>query len=128
MLKTIQRETVGLPVKENSRCSQKSMVHHREKDSEKFREAKAKMQNGILRYTQALEIFQLCTFSLNITRRISNLDQESKCVVLTDMRAGIKGGLKWEFGTNRCKLLYIGWVNSKVLRFRELCSLSCDKP
>lgn len=59
---------------------------------------------------------------------VHNLDQESKCVVLTDMWAGIKGGLKWEFGTNRCKLLYIGWVNSKVLQFRELCSLSCDKP
>lgn len=78
MLKTIQRETMGLHVQENSWCSQKSMVHHREKDSEKFQEAKAKMQNGILRYTQALEIFQLCTFSLKITRRISNLDQESK--------------------------------------------------
>lgn len=50
---------------------------------------------------------------------VHNLDQESKRVVLTDMGAGIEGGLKWEFGTNRCKLLYIGWVNSKVLRFRS---------
>ena len=25
------------------------------------------------------------------------------------------GGKYWEFGISRCKLLYIGWVNSKVL-------------
>ena len=58
---------------------------------------------------------------------VHNLDQESKRVVLTDTGVGIEGGLKWEFGISRCKLLYIGWVNSKVLQFRELCSLSCDK-
>ena len=37
--------------------------------------------------------------------------------MLTDTGAGIEGGLKWEFGISRCKLLYAGWVNSKVLRF-----------
>ena len=58
---------------------------------------------------------------------VHNLDQESKRVVLTDTGVGIEGGLKWEFRISRCKLLYIGWVNSKVLQFRELCSLSCDK-
>ena len=59
---------------------------------------------------------------------VHNLDQESKRVVLTDTGVGIEGWLKWEFGISRCKLLYIGWVNSKVLQFRKLCSLSCDKP
>ena len=28
-----------------------------------------------------------------------------------------KGGLDWEFGTSRCKLLYIGWINKKVLLY-----------
>ena len=25
------------------------------------------------------------------------------------------GGVDWEFGMSRCKLLYIGWINNKVL-------------
>ena len=25
------------------------------------------------------------------------------------------GGKEWEFGVSRCKLLYLGWKNSKVL-------------
>ena len=29
-----------------------------------------------------------------------------------------RGGMDWEFGVSRCKLLYIEWINSKVL----LCS------
>ena len=28
---------------------------------------------------------------------------------------GEGGGMDWEFGVNRCKLLYIEWVNNKVL-------------
>ena len=28
-----------------------------------------------------------------------------------------RGGKTWEFGINRCKVLYIGWVNSKVLLY-----------
>ena len=28
------------------------------------------------------------------------------------------GGMDWEFGVGRCKLLYTGWINNKVL----LCS------
>ena len=27
------------------------------------------------------------------------------------------GGKDWEFGISRCKLLYIGWINSKVLLY-----------
>ena len=26
-------------------------------------------------------------------------------------------GKDWEFGINRCKLLYIGWINNKVLLY-----------
>ena len=25
------------------------------------------------------------------------------------------GGIDWKFGINRCKLLYIEWINNKVL-------------
>ena len=27
------------------------------------------------------------------------------------------GGMVWEFGISRCKLLYIGWINNKVLLY-----------
>ena len=27
------------------------------------------------------------------------------------------GGLDWEFGVSRCKLLYIEWINNKVLLY-----------
>ena len=30
---------------------------------------------------------------------------------------GGKGGIDWEFGIGRCKLLYIGWINNKVLLY-----------
>ena len=27
------------------------------------------------------------------------------------------GGMDWELGVSRCKLLYIGWINNKVLLY-----------
>ena len=27
------------------------------------------------------------------------------------------GGMEWEFGISRCKLVYIGWINNKVLLY-----------
>ena len=27
------------------------------------------------------------------------------------------GGMDWEFGISRCKVLYIEWINSKVLLY-----------
>ena len=32
-------------------------------------------------------------------------------------RRGTRGGMDWEFGVSRCKLVYIGWVNNKVLLY-----------
>ena len=26
-----------------------------------------------------------------------------------------RGGKDWEFGVSRCKLVYLGWINNKVL-------------
>ena len=28
---------------------------------------------------------------------------------------GSRGGMEWEFGISRCELLYIEWINNKVL-------------
>ena len=28
---------------------------------------------------------------------------------------GREGGMEWEFGVSRCKLLHIRWINNKVL-------------
>ena len=30
---------------------------------------------------------------------------------------GGRGGMEWEFGVSRCKLLYIEWINNKVLLY-----------
>ena len=30
---------------------------------------------------------------------------------------GVWGGMDWEFGVSRCKLLYIQWINNKVLLY-----------
>ena len=30
---------------------------------------------------------------------------------------GGEGGMEWEFGVSRCKLLYIEWINNKVLLY-----------
>ena len=27
------------------------------------------------------------------------------------------GGMEWEFGVSRCKLLYIDWIDNKVLLY-----------
>ena len=38
-----------------------------------------------------------------------------------------EGGIGWEFGVSRCKLLHIKWMDDKVLH-RELYSMCWDKP
>ena len=37
------------------------------------------------------------------------------------------GGMEWESGISRCKLLYIEWINNKVLLYWELYGVSYDK-
>ena len=32
-------------------------------------------------------------------------------------RGGVGGGMEWEFGVSRCKLLYIKWINNKILLY-----------
>ena len=43
------------------------------------------------------------------------MDMENRLVVTK--REEIGGGMEWEVGVSRCKLLYIGWINSKVLLY-----------
>ena len=38
---------------------------------------------------------------------------ENRIVVAKGERVG--GGMEWAVGVRRCKLLYIEWINSKVL-------------
>ena len=38
---------------------------------------------------------------------------ENRLVVAKGERVG--GRMEWEVGISRCKLLYIGWINSKVI-------------
>ena len=40
---------------------------------------------------------------------------ENRLVVAKAERSG--RGMDWEFGTCRCKLLYIEWINNKVLLY-----------
>ena len=42
-------------------------------------------------------------------------DIENKFVV--PKGEGSEGGMDWEFGISRCKLLYIEWINNKVLLY-----------
>ena len=37
-------------------------------------------------------------------------------------------GKDWEFGISSCKLLYIGWINNKVLLYITGNYISCSKP
>ena len=38
---------------------------------------------------------------------------------------GAGGGMEWEFGISRCKLLYIEQINNKVLLYSKIGRASC---
>ena len=57
------------------------------------------------------KIQQKRTYLLN--RRLT--DVENSLVV--DKGKGSGGGMDWEFGTSKCKLLHIEWINNKVLLY-----------
>ena len=42
-------------------------------------------------------------------------DIENRVVVAKG--EGVGGGMEWEVGVSRCKLLYIEWINNKVLLY-----------
>ena len=43
------------------------------------------------------------------------MDIENRLVVAKG--EGVGGGMELELGISRCKLLYIGWINNKVLLY-----------
>ena len=42
------------------------------------------------------------------------MDIENRLVVVK--AEGVGGGMEWEFGVSRCKLVYIEWIHNKVLQ------------
>ena len=55
------------------------------------------------------------------------MDIESRLLVANGEGTG--GGKEWEIGVSRYKLLYIDWINNKVLLCRTgRYSISYDKP
>ena len=43
------------------------------------------------------------------------MDIENRLVVAKG--EGVGGGMEWEFGVSRCQLLYLEWINSKILLY-----------
>ena len=43
------------------------------------------------------------------------MDIENRLVVTKG--EGVGGGMEWEAGVSRCKLLYIDWIHNKVLLY-----------
>ena len=41
-----------------------------------------------------------------------------------------RGGMEWQFGISRIKLLYIGWINNKILLYStgNLYTIPSEKP
>ena len=53
---------------------------------------------------------------MNISTKRTHRYREQTEVWLPRGR-GSGGGMDWEFGVSRCKLLYIEWINNKVLLY-----------
>ena len=56
------------------------------------------------------------------------MDIENRLVVAKG--DGVGGEKEWEVGVSKCKLLYIEWINNKVLLYstENLYSIAYDKP
>ena len=52
---------------------------------------------------------------MNLSTNQKQTHRESRFVVAKGVGPG--GGKDWEFGISRCKLLYIEWINNKVLLY-----------
>ena len=51
------------------------------------------------------------------------MDIENRLVVAKG--EGVGGGMECEVGVSRCKLLYIEWINNKVLLYSTDNSIQC---
>ena len=59
--------------------------------------------------------------SIKVLKNKIMTDIENRCVIAKEERDGRRKD--WKFGVSRCKLLYIGWINNKVLLYRPGKSL-----
>ena len=50
---------------------------------------------------------------MNTSMKHRFTDRGNKCVVTSGGKDG--GGMDWEYGVSRCKLLHREWINSKAL-------------
>ena len=46
---------------------------------------------------------------------IYETDSQTENRLVVAKGKGDEGGMDWEFGVSRCKLVYIEWINNKVL-------------
>ena len=52
---------------------------------------------------------------MNLWDRSRLTDLENRIVVAKE--EGVGGGMEGEFGVSRCKLLYMEWINDKILLY-----------
>ena len=53
--------------------------------------------------------------NLSTTQRQTHRHRDQTCGC--QGRGGGGEGMDWEFGISRCKLVYLGWINNKVLLY-----------
>ena len=54
---------------------------------------------------------------MNIPMKQKQTDRHREQICGCQARGGSRGWKNWEFVINKCKLLYIGWINNKVLLY-----------
>ena len=54
------------------------------------------------------------TNELSMKQKQTHRHREQTCGY---QEVGYGGGMDWEFGVSRCKLLHIEWINNKVLLY-----------
>ena len=53
---------------------------------------------------------------MNLSKKQKQTHRHRERLVVAKGETGGRGK-NWEFGISRCKLLYIGWINNKVLLY-----------
>ena len=60
---------------------------------------------------------------LNLSMKHKQTHRENRLVAAKGEGCG--GGMNWEFGVSRCKLLHIEWMNNKVLLYSTGNYIQC---
>ena len=59
----------------------------------------------------------MAQMNLSTKQKQAHRHREQTCRLVVAKGKGGGGRKYWEFGVSRCKLLYIGWINNKVLPY-----------